>query len=270
MPRSRHRPRHPNARARTDRERPPQRAHDLGQNDLVDTAVVRDVVAAIIDRRGAIVELAAGTGRITVPLARLGRPLTAVELDPRRISALRRRVGASVTVRHDDLLTTPLPRSPHVIVANLPFHLTTAALRRLLSEPAWTRAALIVQWEVARRRAGIGGASLLTVSWWPWFDFAVHRRISSTAFRPRPAVDAALLVIDRRSVPLVPHKERLQFQRWAAAIFAVPGDAVTAIARVERLTRRRARERCVRLEIDPSRPVSRITAHQWARLWEVR
>lgn len=270
MPRSRHRPHVPAVRPRHDPAHPVRRTHDLGQNDLVDSAVIRAVVEAAAARPGPIVELAAGTGRITVPLAGLGRPLTAVELDPRRVDTLRRRVGPRVHVRHDDLLSTPLPPRPHVVVANLPFHVTTAALRRLLADPNGTRLVLIVQWEVARRRAGIGNASLLTASWWPWFEFRVDRRIPSRAFRPRPAVDAGLLLVDRRSVPLVPARERFAYQRWVGQVFAASGSADRALARVDRLSRAQARVRCRAAEVDPAQPVGRITATQWAALWRSR
>lgn len=268
MPHSRHRPYSPAVRSRREHAHPIGRAHDLGQNDLVDQTAIRAIVEAVSARPGPVVELAAGTGRITVPLARLGRPLTAVELDPRRVDVLRRRMGPHVQVLHDDLLSTALPRRPHVVVANLPFHLTTAALRRLLAEPHWTRSVLVVQWEVARRRAGVGRASLLTASWWPWFEFRVERRIPSSAFRPRPAVDAGLLIMDRRPEPLVAHRERVRYQRWVAAMFAAPGAADRAIARATRVTRRQATVRCRELGIDPAQPVGRITATQWAALWQ--
>ncbi len=90
---------------------------------------------------------------------------------------LRRSLPAHVDVVHADYLRVPHPRGPHVVVASLPFPLTTAVLRRLLGEREWTHAVLLVQWEVARRRAGVGGATLLTAQWWPWYDFALLRRV---------------------------------------------------------------------------------------------
>ena len=249
---------------------PPRRRHDLGQNDLVDRSVIATVVEHVASTRGPIVELAAGSGRLTMPLAALGRPLTAVEIDPRRVAALRAGLPSRVRIIEGDLLREPLPRSPHVIVGNLPFHLSTSALRRLLAADGWTSAALILQWEAARRRAGIGGGSQLTAQSSPWFGFRLVSRIPSTAFRPRPAVDAALLIIERRAHPLVPSSERSAYERWVASVFAVPGTAGMALARADRLSRRAARARCARAGVDPERPVSRITAEGWAALWRER
>lgn len=262
-------PRQPDSRA-PRAGHPPSRRHDLGQNDLIDRAAIQAVVERVAATRGPIVELAAGLGRLTVPLAALRRPITALELDPRRAAALRARVAAHVTVVEGDVLRATLPTSPFVLVGNLPFHLTTAILRRILSADHWSRAVLIMQWEAARRRAGIGGGSQLTAQWLPWFEFHLDRRIASTAFRPRPAVDAALLLIDRRRSPLVPAHGLMAYQRWVVSVFAVPGTAAIALAQVDRASRRLARDRCRRLGIDPDRPVSRITAEQWARLWAER
>ena len=45
---------------------------------------------------------------------------------------------------------------------------------------------------------------------------ALDRRIPAGAFRPRPSVDAGLLVIDRRAEPLLPVREQRGYQRFAA------------------------------------------------------
>src|SRR5699024_11383810 len=79
-----------------------------------------------------------------------------------------------------------------VLVGNLPFHLTTAILRRIFRAPGWKHAILLVQWEVARRRAGVGGATMMTAQWWPWFDFELGRRVPARAFTPRPNVDGGV------------------------------------------------------------------------------
>ena len=70
------------------------------------------MVALASGTRGPIVELGAGGGALTRELVRLGRPLTAVELDPGRAAALRREFGGAAVVVEADLLRWPLPREP--------------------------------------------------------------------------------------------------------------------------------------------------------------
>ena len=116
-------------------------------------AVIRSIVDIVSRTDGPIVEIGAGDGALTLPLQKLGRPLTAIEVDGRRAARLSSRAAAATRVVAADFLHYRPPRAPHVIVGNLPFHLTTAMLRRILHEPGWTDAVLLVQWEVARRRA---------------------------------------------------------------------------------------------------------------------
>lgn len=197
----------------------PGGAHELGQNLLVDTQVIRRVVDLVRDADRPVVEWAAGRGALTLPLARLGRPLEAVEIDPRSTGRLSRVAPENVTVTRDDILRHAPPSHPHDLVCNVPFHLTTPVLRRLFTLTGWQRAVLITQWEVARKRAAVGGTTLLTAQWWPWLSPRLDRRIPAGAFRPRPSVDAGLLVIDRRAEPLLPVREQRGYQRFAAAVF---------------------------------------------------
>lgn len=202
--------------------------HELGQNFLADRAVVARVVELASDRSGSLVEWGTGDGAITLQLAALGRPLEGVEIDRRRARNLARRVGPHVCITEGDILRhAPPPGS--IVVSNVPFHLTTPVLRHLLASPNWCRAILITQWEVARKRAGVGGTTQLTAQFWPWFEFALVERIPSGAFEPSPSVDAGLLVIDRRDRPLVSALEQQRYQSWVAHVFSSRGRGLADI-----------------------------------------
>jgi 23S rRNA (adenine-N6)-dimethyltransferase len=97
------------------------------------------------------------------------------------------RTKSGTRVVQVDFLKYPLPRARHVIVGNLPFHLTTAMLRRILHGPGWTDAVLLVQWEVARRRAAVGGATMMTAQRWPWFESVWCERFPRRRFGRSPA-----------------------------------------------------------------------------------
>ena len=136
--------------------------HEHGQNFLTDHSTISTITQLVATTKGRIIEIGPGDGALTAPLARLGRSVTAVEIDARLARRLIDRLPSRVDVITDDFLTYRLPTSPYVLVGNLPFHQTTAMLRRILHAPAWTDAILLVQWEVARRRAGVGGATMMT------------------------------------------------------------------------------------------------------------
>ena len=110
--------------------------------------------------------------------------MLAVELDPVWSGQLRQRVRDAgmadrVRVVRGDLRTVPLPEDRWRVIANPPYGLTTTALRRLLDDPARApeQVDLVLQWEVARKRAAVGGTTLLTASWWPWYEFDLAGRV---------------------------------------------------------------------------------------------
>jgi 23S rRNA (adenine-N6)-dimethyltransferase len=200
--------------------------HEHGQNFLHDRGVIDTIVDIVAHTDGPIVEVGAGDGALTLPLQRLGRRLTAIEIDARRAARLDRRTAPSTRVVDADFLRYQLPRTPHIIVGNLPFHLTTAMLRRILHGPGWTDAVLLAQWEVARRRAAVGGATMMTAQWWPWFEFCLVRRVSADSFRPKPSVDGGLMTIRRRADPLVDTSDRRAYQAMVHQVFTGRGHGI--------------------------------------------
>jgi len=208
-------------RARTARD---ARRRAYGQNFLASRALAAQLVRdAKVEPGDLVVELGAGAGILTAQLARRARGVQAVELDPVWAERLRRRFAGSerVDVIEADLVRVPLPAEPFRVVANLPFGETSRLLRRLLDDPATAlaRADLILQWEVARKRAG-RPRTALSAAWSPWWRFRLGRRIPPTAFRPRPAVDACVLVVERRGEPLLPPEAAAPFRDFVRSLFA--------------------------------------------------
>src|SRR5688500_6376745 len=191
--------------------------HELGQNLLVDQRVVARIAALVPP--GPVLELGAGDGALTRRLARREDAVTAVELDPARVAGLRRALGGRVRAVPAGTARLRVRATAPNVVSNVPFGVTTPVLRHLLRQRAWTTAVLLLQWEVARKRAAVGGTTLLTASWWPWYEFDLAGRVPASAFRPRPSVDGGILVIRRRAVPLVPPAERGAYQRLVREAF---------------------------------------------------
>jgi len=212
--------------------------HEHGQNHLIDHTTISKLTTLAARSEGPIVEIGPGRGALTKSLHQLGRPVTAVEVDPRAVAFLRETLSPGVEVVRADFLTWRLPATDHVIVGNVPFHLTTAILRKLLHTPTWSEAVLLVQWEVARRRAAVGGASMMTAQWWPWIDFSLGGRVPRHALRPMPGVDGGLLIMTRRPQPLVGRADRHAYRQFVHDMFTSKGHGVAAI--LTTITRARA------------------------------
>jgi len=170
-----------------------------------------------------VLDLGAGQGVLTAELASCARRVLAVEIDPVLVAGLRRRfAGApSVEVVCGDALRVPLPAEPFRVVANIPFNRTTAILRRLLDDPRvpLVRADLVVELDVAWKRARCSPSTALGAYWGAWWEFAILRRLDASAFAPPPGTDAGMLRIARRPEPLVPPVDAAAYRALVTAAF---------------------------------------------------
>jgi len=188
-----------------------ERRRSLGQNFLR-----RAVAERVVDEAGVVpgelvLDIGAGAGALTLAAAERGARVLAVEIDPdwaRRLRSLARSSSfrGRITVVEADFLGWRLPRQPFRVLSCPPFGATTSILHRLLDRPshALQRADLVVQWEVARKRAATPPDTLVSTAWAPWWAFSLGRRIPAREFRPVPRVDAGVLTVVRRSPPLLP------------------------------------------------------------------
>jgi 23S rRNA (adenine-N6)-dimethyltransferase len=170
-----------------------------GWHRLAEPWARRVVADADIQPGDLVVDVGAGTGALTAPLVRCGAHVVAVELHPRRVDGLRRRFATEpVTVVRADASDLRLPRRPFRVVANPPFGITTALLRRLLAPGSRLVAAdLVLPYPVAARwAAGRGpGAN----RWLQHYDVRLGRRLPGSAFTPDAPTRCAVLVLRQRS-----------------------------------------------------------------------
>ena len=245
------------------------RRRTLSQNFLVDRRAIDALVdGSEVGNGDLVVDIGAGNGLISAALVRRGAQVLAIERDPSLAERLRAKFATwpAVTVVEGDVLETPLPDKPFSVVANLPFGITTKILRHLLDSDALARADVIVQAEVARKRGSGGRGTLLNACWEPWFEFATGARIAASAFRPRPRVDAAVLIVTRRSPPLVDPASRRDYVDFVTAAFE--GARPTVASALARSIPRSRFTGLVRdLGFGADALPSQLDVHQWVGLF---
>ena len=245
---------------------------ELGQNFLREDRAARRIVAASgVRKDDLVVELGAGGGMLTRELARASRRVVAVEYDPFWALQLRERFSEHDNVRvvQGDALSVKLPSEPFKVVANVPFHITTSILHRLLDDPTshLRSAHLLVQKQVALKHARSSPTTLKTLNWSPWYRFSRGLELPADAFYPKPEVDACLMVAAKRGPPLVHPQQRHLFRAFVRQAFDAHGESVGRALRPV-FTRRQLRKLARDNAFAPESPASWLTVQQWASLFD--
>ena len=183
----------------------------LSQNFLIDHNIRRKIVAELAaGPADAVLEVGPGHGELSDLLVGQVDSLVLVEKDDLLASELEARFGGREDVRvvHADALEVDLAAllpgdRPGLLISNLPYGITSPLIFRFLDlRPLPSRMVLLVQKEVAERIAATEGNKVygaLSVGVQARADVRVAFRVGRGAFRPAPAVDSALIVIEPRA-----------------------------------------------------------------------
>jgi 16S rRNA (adenine1518-N6/adenine1519-N6)-dimethyltransferase len=200
----------------------------LGQNFLFDENVLARIVAAAeLQPLEPVLEIGPGLGSLTRLLAQTNAQVTAVELDNRFIPILQTELAYFDNVRliHGDILDQDLDalfERPYKVVANVPYYITGAILRHLLSaRQKPISLVMTVQKEVAERITAVPPQmSLLAVSIQLYSHTEIIATIKAGAFWPRPDVDSAVIRLTLFPEPLLLFPEETQFFTLVKAGFS--------------------------------------------------
>jgi 16S rRNA (adenine1518-N6/adenine1519-N6)-dimethyltransferase len=180
----------------------------LSQNFLVDRNLQKKILGELdAVPHDVVLEIGAGHGELGGRLAGRVAQVILVEKDDDLARELSDRFSgdSSVRVVHDDALEVDLSAlipagRAYRVLSNLPYAITTPLLFRILDmRPAAERVVVTVQREVAERIvAGPGSKTYgaLSVGVQVRGAARVAFRVGRNAFRPVPAVDSAVVVID--------------------------------------------------------------------------
>jgi len=257
-------------RTRSSRSAREQNHRALSQNFLTDRRAIDQVVrAAGVAPGDLVIEVGAGEGALTWPLARAGAEVLAYELDPRLAAALAARSRADARIRcvRGDFLAARPPGRPFAVVGNIPYAATARIVDWCLRAPRLSAATLVTQLEYARKRTGgYGRWSQLTVQTWPAFDWHSLGRIPRSAFRPVPRVDAGIVRLRRRDAPLLPPRVLREYRAFVGLGFGGVGGSLGASLRREYPARRVAAAfRAAGL--NPATVVGYVHPAQWVDLF---
>jgi len=252
----------------------------LGQHFLTDYGALGKILqAAQLSPEDIVVEVGPGLGVLTTALVAQAGRVVAVELDDSLANSLRDELSSAcnLTIIQGDILKIPLESlladlpGSYKVVANLPYYLTSAALRHFLeSTRRPSLLVVMVQREVARSlMAAPGDLSLLGLSVRVFGSPRLVCRVPAGAFYPPPKVESAVVRIDVYDRPVVPEEELVGFFRMARAAFSAARKQIqNSLAQGLGWEKVEVLGRLGTAGIDPVRRAETLDIPEWVRLWE--
>ena len=247
----------------------------LGQNFLIDPNIVRKIVAlAELSPNDHVLEIGPGRGILTEALSRTAGHVTAIEVDSRLHAYLETKQAElpNVELVCDDALAYPVESLPMgtVVVANLPYYISTPLLFRLLDHRGrFPRMVLMLQDEVADRLVAQPGGSdygVLSVMAQYAADITKAFRVSAQCFRPRPDVASAVVRLRMKERTRLSPKEEITFRALVKAAFAHRRKTLVNSLRDEGYELHPVIETLQRLDIAPTRRAETFSVEEFLRL----
>ncbi len=269
----------------------------LGQNFLVHPSAAERIVAgADVGPDDVILEVGAGLGTLTRPLATAAGHVFAVETDPHLVEALHVELADqdNLSIVHEDILrldpttllspllldqsvnsaSTPLWGKwleHYKVVANLPYYITSAVIQHLLEATVRpSQMVITVQREVAKRMvAKPGDMSLLAVSLQFYAEPRILFYLKRGAFYPVPKVESAVIRLDLYETPPVPVTDIADFFRVVKAGFAHRRKQLrNTLAATLRLDPHNVEKALKAADLDPRRRAETLSIAEWGKMLE--
>jgi len=191
----------------------------LGQNFLIDPNILRNIVghANLTENSGAI-EIGPGIGALTEHLARNAKKVVSFEIDQRLLPVLEDTLSPydNVKIVHSDILKADVKQvieeempgiKDIMVVANLPYYVTTPILMKLLNDRLPIRGFVVMmQKEVADRitaKPGTKEYGSLSIAIQYYCSAEVAMVVPKTVFMPQPNVDSAVIRLIKHNQPPV-------------------------------------------------------------------
>ena len=257
----------------------------LGQNFLADPSTAE----MIADRAGigpedAVLEIGAGLGALTIPVARRAGRVAAVETDGRLLDLLKTELRVhgldNVDLLEADILKVDIGGIAEkagrrlVVMGNLPYHISSQIVVKLIQDREWVdRAVAMIQREMARRLMAVPGTKdygRLTAMLRYCAGIKSAAVVRAHLFHPRPKVDSEVVAIDFHHPPLhAADDEAFLFQVIKAAFGQRRKTLKNALSGSElRMSPNEARNALEAAGIDPERRAETVSVGEFIELAE--
>ena len=210
-----------------------KKSKDLGQHFLKDKSVLRKIIRTISPQReDLILEIGAGKGALTLPLAEKAGMVIALEKDKTLIPGLKAKQFPKLSVLEGDVLKIRfadlLPQREGFcqnikLVGNLPYVISSQILLKALEErDLFSDCVFLLQKEVAERisaQPGTKAYAPLSMRLQNHFDITICFAVGPESFYPPPKVMSTLVHLKKRPQPLFSLSDEAAFARFLKMAF---------------------------------------------------
>lgn len=198
-----------------------------GQHLLKNPMILKEIITKSgLKPSDIVLEIGPGTGNLTMLMLEIAKQVIAVEVDPRMVAQLLKRVGISeyqpkLKLIQGDVLKTNFPYFD-LCIANIPYQISSPIVFKLLSHrPVFKCAVLLVQREFALRLVAKPGSEFYcrlsaNVQLLAKCDHLM--KVGKNNFTPPPKVESAVVRIEPRT-PL----PNINFTEWDGLLRIVFG-----------------------------------------------
>jgi 16S rRNA (adenine1518-N6/adenine1519-N6)-dimethyltransferase len=255
----------------------------LGQHFLTDQTTAE----MIVNRSGilpedVVLEIGAGLGALTIPVARKASKVFAVDKDHKIIDILRTEILTSnlsnVVIMEQNILKLDIKslseniNQKMVVMGNLPYNISSQILVQLIeSRKVLSKAVVMLQKELAQRIAAQPGCKdygRLTVMLRYCSDIKKIADVKASLFFPRPKVDSEVLELKFKKTLEYPANDEVFFFRVIKAAFGNRRKMLKNALGASELSidANTAKDVLERSDIDPARRAETLTIEEFVKL----
>lgn len=198
----------------------------FGQNFLLDQNILNNIVAlGNITKETLVIEIGVGAAALTKKLSEKAKIVVGYEIDTtlkEPLSLILENYN-NVDIIYDDFLNRDITEDIKkynykniMVVANLPYYITTPIITKFIEEKIDIEKIIVmVQNEVADRFSAIPGTksyNSLTIFLNYYFDIKKAFIVSRNVFYPKPNVDSAIVIFEKKDKKTMVKNEDMFFK----------------------------------------------------------
>ena len=181
----------------------------MGQNFIFDTGFLNSVLDKLeIAPTDTVIEIGTGAGTLTTCIAARAQNVITYEVD----KTLTPKLPANVQMIYRDILTVDTFPEDFILVANIPYYITTPIIMKFLKTPTCRRICILIQDDVAKRIVAPTGTKeygALSATVQAQATARIIKKAPRGLFRPVPNVDSAFVVIEKNGAILPPNFDKV-------------------------------------------------------------